>query len=249
MDTQQLGSLPLDANPEPSSDGSTPGSGSGSSETGLESVPKKQKVEEASGSSGDEVIADGDGSGGGDEEDEDEEEVEIEWVMPEHPVVWKQKRLKPRIWTPKDEEGMKEMERFYDRVKDSEGFDVGELPPVNIFGSGVLPIDLNHPFHKENVNNCVEYVTGEFNKENKGVSELLAGNIEKANWAPCAGQIYYITFEAIDLLSPDPNASKKIYQAEVYRNVTGGGLSTTVFREKGQKGFIKVKPDRILTYL
>ncbi|CAL1387594.1 unnamed protein product [Linum trigynum] len=44
MDAQQLVPLPLDASPEPSSEGSTPTSGSGSSKTGLESVPKKQKV-------------------------------------------------------------------------------------------------------------------------------------------------------------------------------------------------------------
>ncbi|CAL1393874.1 unnamed protein product [Linum trigynum] len=47
MDAQQLPPLPLDASPEPSRKGSTPTPGSGSSETGLESVLKKQKVEEA----------------------------------------------------------------------------------------------------------------------------------------------------------------------------------------------------------
>ncbi|CAL1385682.1 unnamed protein product [Linum trigynum] len=253
MDTQQPPLLSLDANPKLPSDESAPGSDSGSptSETGLESEPKKQKLEEAGGGDDDEEVADGDGSEN--DEEEDDEDVQIIYVEEEDDGTVREEFVQapsePIIWYPKDKEGQKIFERYFEIVKESEGFDIGELPPVDVIERGVVPVDWESEFQSNNVENCVIHVIREYNEENKGVSELRPDEIEKANLSSCGGENYYITFDATDLLSPDPNLARKTYQAEVYRNIEGGVLSTTLFREKGQKQFIYVKEDRQITYI
>ncbi|CAL1385681.1 unnamed protein product [Linum trigynum] len=197
-------------------------------------------------------VADGDSSEN--DEEDDDEDVQIIYVEEEEEddgtvrEEFVQAPSKPLIWYPKDKEGQETFKRYYEIVKESEGFDVGELPPVDIFEGGVLPVDLDSEFMGNYVKDSVDYVIRRYNEEHMGESELRLDSIEKANWSPCAGENYYITFDATDLLSSDPNRAKRTYQAEVYRNISGV-LSTTLFREKGQEQFIKVMEDRPITYI
>ncbi|CAL1385683.1 unnamed protein product [Linum trigynum] len=226
-DAQHPQLLPLDANLPPSSDESAPVSGP---ETG--SSPKRQKIEESGGEKSTDVeVADGDA---GDSKEDGEEE-------------WSQVMAEPKVWWPKDEEGVKKYRRFFEQVQESEGFDFTDVPPVDYIACGVVRLDLDSDWF-ENVKACVDHVIAEHNTLEEGVSKLKCGDILKANMRPCGGANFYITFEATDELSPDPENAKKVYEAQVHENMDE--FTTSLLRVKGEKTQIRgeSREERALTY-
>ncbi|CAI0375006.1 unnamed protein product, partial [Linum tenue] len=143
----------------------TNGSGSSSSETELESSPKRQKIDEDDG---------GDVMGSGDEEEEE----------------WTQTMGKPLTLYPKTEEDEKKMSLFYDQVLASEGFDYDQQPPVDVVEYGVLRVNMKNAGWRELVVECVDHVVDEMNKSSDGGWKLVAGDIVKANRRAVQGCIF-----------------------------------------------------------
>ncbi|CAL1385684.1 unnamed protein product [Linum trigynum] len=193
------------------------------------SPPKSQKIEEAAG----EKSTD-DGTAGDSKEDGEEE--------------WTQVMLEPKIWWPEDEEGVEKYRRFYEQVQESEGFDFADIPPVDYIACGVVRVNLDSDWF-EYVKDCVNHVIAEHNLLDKGELKLKLDNIVKANMRPCAGQNFYITFEATNELSPDPEDAKKLYEAHVYHDIDNN-CTTNLLRVKGEKTQIrgKSREERALTY-
>ncbi|CAL1352459.1 unnamed protein product [Linum trigynum] len=198
---------------------SAPGSGSSSSETELDSNPKRQKIDEDDG---------GDLMGSGGEEDEEEE--------------WSQTMGEPLTWYPKSEEDRKKMALYYEQVFASEGFDYVQQPPVDVLEYGVLHVDMEKALCRKILRECVDHVVKETNKSPDRGWKLVAGDIVKANWRPVQGGIYFITFMAKNSADPK-DAAEKEYEAQVYRNFTGV-CEMELFRVKGQKEAIQESPDR-----
>ncbi|CAL1352452.1 unnamed protein product [Linum trigynum] len=194
-----------------------PGSGSSSSETELESSPKRQKIDEDDG---------GDVKGSGGEEEEE----------------WTQTMKKPLTWYPKTEEDEKKMSLFYDQVLASEGFDYVQQPPVDVVEYGVLRVNMKNAGWRKLVHECLDHVVDQMNKSPDGGWKLVAGDIVKANRRAVQGCIFFITFKATNFADPK-DAAEKEYEAQVYRNFTGE-CRTDLFRVKGQKEAIQERPNR-----
>ncbi|CAN0917477.1 hypothetical protein LINGRAHAP2_LOCUS30321 [Linum grandiflorum] len=126
----------------------------------------------------------------------------------------------------KDEEEEK-FRLYVKRMKETDGFDLRDLPLPKTLCGGVLPVDIDTD---EYVRDCVDFVIREHNENTYWGMNLELCEILMANWSICEGTNYYITFRAVDLSSK--SKFPKEYEARVWHR-WDGRKETGIFREKG----------------
>ncbi|KAJ4846701.1 hypothetical protein Tsubulata_049984, partial [Turnera subulata] len=130
---------------------------------------------------------------------------------------------------------------YMKQIAETEGFDIDDSPDA-FFGS-IRPLDLQlHVEYCKYVMKCLDYAIAQ-NNANPVKPKLEFVTVKKANFSPCAGIIYYITFVAKHVTL----GKNFTFQAKVLYGI-GGCLKVLIFRplykspgryEMDQEGSVK----------
>ncbi|KAJ4842734.1 hypothetical protein Tsubulata_045580 [Turnera subulata] len=104
---------------------------------------------------------------------------------------------------------------YLKEIAETEGFDIDDSPDA--FIGSIIPLDLQlHELDCQKIMKCLDYAIAQ-NNADPVKPKLGLVTVKKANFSPCDGRIYYITFVAKDVDSQ----KNYTFQAKVHSGIRG----------------------------